>query len=96
MPHIDLRHVPFVSGESCTNKTAHLNIIRQTISPYLYPFAIEYSILIVGIWYIIFSHISNCPKKQSGLQTEINDHETIIPNVDVEDGHGRDDGKIVC
>lgn len=70
-----------------------MNYIRKNFSPYLYPFAIEFSILIVGIWYTIWTHISNCPKKMSSLQTDTgNDNETIIPVDDVENGYRTAEG----
>lgn len=40
-----------------------LNTIHQQFSPYLYPFIIEFCILIVGIWYMIWANINKCPKK---------------------------------
>uniref|UniRef100_A0A1B0DEM1 Otopetrin n=1 Tax=Phlebotomus papatasi TaxID=29031 RepID=A0A1B0DEM1_PHLPP len=42
-----------------------LNSIFRTFSPYLYPFVIEFCILIAGIYYIIWANISQCPKKHS-------------------------------
>lgn len=44
-----------------------MNYIHQNISPYLYPFVIEFCILIVGIFYMIWGNISHCPKKYSAL-----------------------------
>lgn len=40
-----------------------LNTIHRQFSPYLYPFIIEYCILIVGIWYMIWANINQCPRK---------------------------------
>lgn len=42
-----------------------LNVIYRNFSPYLYPFVIEFNILIVGIFYIIYMNINKCPKKLS-------------------------------
>jgi hypothetical protein len=42
-----------------------LNTIRRMISPYLYPFVIEFCILIVGIFYMMWANINHCPKKLS-------------------------------
>ncbi|XP_062541188.1 proton channel OtopLc-like [Armigeres subalbatus] len=42
-----------------------LNDILVTFSPYLYPFVIEFNILIVGLLYMIYSNINHCPKKLS-------------------------------
>lgn len=53
-------------NEECRGPDA-LNYIHRNISPYLYPFVIEYCILIVGIFYMIWGNISHCPKKFSAL-----------------------------
>ncbi|XP_065077097.1 proton channel OtopLc-like [Ochlerotatus camptorhynchus] len=42
-----------------------LNDILTTFSPYLYPFVIEFNILIVGLLYMIYANINRCPKKLS-------------------------------
>ncbi|XP_053699297.1 proton channel OtopLc-like [Sabethes cyaneus] len=42
-----------------------LNTILTTFSPYLYPFVIEFNILIVGLLYMIYANINRCPKKLS-------------------------------
>lgn len=42
-----------------------LNAILTYFSPYLYPFVIEFNILIVGLLYMIFANINRCPKKLS-------------------------------
>lgn len=34
-------------------------------SPYLYPFVIEFCILIVGIFYMMWANINQCPKKKA-------------------------------
>lgn len=54
-----------INGE-CRGPDA-MNYIHRNISPYLYPFVIEYCILIVGIFYMIWGNISHCPKKFSAL-----------------------------
>lgn len=42
-----------------------LNLIYRNFAPYLYPFIIEFCILIVGIFYMMWANISHCPKKLS-------------------------------
>ncbi|CAH0669009.1 unnamed protein product [Spodoptera exigua] len=42
------------------NNSAAINSIYEKISPYLYPFSVEFNILIVAIYYIIWSNIGNC------------------------------------
>lgn len=44
-----------------------LNYVHRNISPYLYPFIIEFCILIVGIFYMMWANISHCPRKYSAL-----------------------------
>lgn len=44
-----------------------LNFIHRNISPYLYPFIIEFCILIVGIFYMMWANISHCPRKYSAM-----------------------------
>lgn len=51
-----------------------LNYIHRNISPYLYPFIIEFCILIVGIWYMIWANINHCPKKLSAPGHGHNEH----------------------
>ncbi|XP_046395456.1 proton channel OtopLc-like [Ischnura elegans] len=40
--------------------TTHLSTIFDNISPYLYPFTIEYSILVVGVLFIMWQNIGRC------------------------------------
>lgn len=40
-----------------------LNTVFQNFSPYLYPFIIEFCILMAGIFYMMWSNISKCPRK---------------------------------
>ncbi|XP_050300202.1 proton channel OtopLc-like isoform X2 [Anthonomus grandis grandis] len=42
-----------------------LNVIYQNFSPYLYPFSVEYSILVVGIIYIVWINIGLCAPKEN-------------------------------
>ncbi|CAO1338469.1 unnamed protein product [Diamesa serratosioi] len=43
----------------------NLNTIYRHFAPYLYPFIIEFCILIVGIFYMMWANINHCPKKLS-------------------------------
>lgn len=76
-----------------------LNYVHRTVSPYLYPFIIEFNILIVGIWYMIWANISHCPKKLSapghGHSNETVDHSDENNNEhSIENGHRKTNGKI--
>lgn len=51
-----------------------LNFIHRNISPYLYPFIIEFCILIVGIFYMMWANISHCPRKFSALGHSDEEH----------------------
>ncbi|XP_012287936.1 otopetrin-3 [Orussus abietinus] len=52
----------FLNGSHLDHDCQHteLNVIYEWFSPYLYPFTIEYSILIVGVFYIMWNNIGNC------------------------------------
>lgn len=52
----------------CGQHNTSLNTIHRQFSPYLYPFIIEYCILVVGIWYMMWANINHCPKKLAGLE----------------------------
>lgn len=41
-----------------------LNTVFKNFSPYLYPFVIEFSILMAGIFFMMWSNISKCPRKE--------------------------------
>nr|XP_049697006.1 proton channel OtopLc [Helicoverpa armigera] len=53
------------------NSTAAISSIYENFSPYLYPFNVEFNILIVAIYYIIWSNIGNCDNEDSN-NSEIN------------------------
>ncbi|XP_044729577.1 proton channel OtopLc-like [Chrysoperla carnea] len=53
------------SDDHCFNKFLGINQIYENISPYLYPFTVEYSILIVGVLYIIWRNIGYCIENQN-------------------------------
>lgn len=54
----------------------NLNTIYRHFAPYLYPFIIEFCILIVGIFYMMWANINHCPKKLSA-----SGHHHDIPHV---------------
>ncbi|CAK1551731.1 unnamed protein product [Leptosia nina] len=45
--------------QNCTGSDVMTTIISN-LSPYLYPFGVEFNILIVAVYYIIWSNIGNC------------------------------------
>ncbi|XP_070501708.1 proton channel OtopLc-like isoform X2 [Chironomus tepperi] len=54
----------YYADDECPGST-DLNSIRRMFSPYLYPFVIEFCILIVGIFYMMWANINQCPKKKA-------------------------------
>lgn len=53
-----------VNTNECPGPEA-LNVIYRNFSPYLYPFIIEFCILISGIFYMIYANINKCPRRLS-------------------------------
>lgn len=68
-------------------KSNALNAIHRQFAPYLYPFVIEYCILVVGIWFKICANINQCPRKIPN--TDANDIDAL-PN---SNDKSTDDGK---
>lgn len=48
-------------NKNCIGNDA-ITSIYQNFSPYLFPFTVEFNILIVGIYFIVWSHIGSCSK----------------------------------
>ncbi|KAJ6637815.1 Proton channel OtopLc [Pseudolycoriella hygida] len=76
-----------------------MNYVHRTVSPYLYPFIIEFNILIVGIWYMIWANISHCPKKLSAPGHGHNHTNETLKHSDennnqhsIENGHAKPNG----
>ncbi|KAM3968295.1 proton channel OtopLc-like [Aphomia sociella] len=55
-----------------------LSAIYENFSPYLYPFTVEFNILIVAVYYIIWSNIGQCPNEHI-------DHNNLDKNTNLED-----------
>ncbi|KAJ1530390.1 hypothetical protein ONE63_005299 [Megalurothrips usitatus] len=47
-------------GSSECRGSTQLSTVLDSLSPYLYPFTIEYSILVVGVLFVIWQNIGNC------------------------------------
>uniref|UniRef100_A0A182PKX3 Otopetrin n=1 Tax=Anopheles epiroticus TaxID=199890 RepID=A0A182PKX3_9DIPT len=56
------RDISIIAPADCPGPE-ELNQVLASFSPYLYPFVIEFNILIVGLLYMIYANISKCPKK---------------------------------
>lgn len=52
-------------------KSNALNAVHRQFAPYLYPFVIEYCILVVGIWCKIYANINHCPRKNVNTNATI-------------------------
>lgn len=61
-------------------KSNALNAVHRQFAPYLYPFVIEYCILVVGIWYKIYTNINDCPSKT--VNTNCGDAEAVTSQQD--------------
>ncbi|XP_050086582.1 proton channel OtopLc-like [Anopheles aquasalis] len=59
---VEQRTAPSLATLECPGPE-ELNQVLASFSPYLYPFVIEFNILIVGLLYMIYANISKCPKK---------------------------------
>lgn len=68
-----------------------LNVIYRNFSPYLYPFIIEFCILISGIFYMIYANINKCPRRLSAPGHEhthdVNDEAETFPGSGVTHDH---------
>lgn len=59
-------------------KSKALNAIHRQFAPYLYPFVIEYCILVVGICCKIYENINHCPRERIDSTANGNDaHSTL-------------------
>ncbi|XP_072941899.1 proton channel OtopLc-like [Epargyreus clarus] len=56
-------------NENC-QASVTINSILENFSPYLYPFSVEFNILIVAFYYIIWSHIGQCHNENSSVADE--------------------------
>ncbi|CAH2091892.1 unnamed protein product [Euphydryas editha] len=72
-PSID---VSGLYNEKCQGAPAIISII-ENFSPYLYPFGVEFNILIVAVYYIIWSHIGCCSNEENESTTDSDDNQTI-------------------
>lgn len=70
----------------CGKPTALSNIHRQ-FAPHLFPFVIEYSILIVAIWCKMYENTGRCPRKSKENSISCEDNETNTPNEDSSEGN---------
>ncbi|XP_028177354.1 proton channel OtopLc-like isoform X1 [Ostrinia furnacalis] len=56
-------------NQHCDGTTALTNI-KSNFSPYLYPFSVEFNILIVAIYYIIWSNVGHCENEDATIGSE--------------------------
>ncbi|XP_052738181.1 proton channel OtopLc-like [Bicyclus anynana] len=84
-PNLD---ISVLHNENCTGSQAITSII-ENFSPYLYPFGVEYNILIVAIYYIIWSHIGICDNEDSDSSSGSGDNQTVckIPTASEENDY---------
>lgn len=74
-----------------------LNVIYRNFSPYLYPFIIEFCILMVGIFYMMYANINKCPRRLSAPGHEhthdVNDEAETFPGSGVTHDHHIENGR---
>ncbi|KAL0883838.1 hypothetical protein ABMA27_015923 [Loxostege sticticalis] len=67
-------------NQHCDGSTALTNI-QSNFSPYLYPFSVEFNILIVAIYFIIWSNVGHCSNEEAATgsvdSSSIDDTATI-------------------
>ncbi|XP_034825559.2 proton channel OtopLc-like [Maniola hyperantus] len=80
--------VSILHNENCTGSRAITSII-ENFSPYLYPFGVEYNILIVAVYYMIWSHIGICDNEDSDDSSDSGDNQTVckIPTANEENDY---------
>lgn len=60
--HVDISGRRFTAV--CEQDDKSLTTIYRDYSPYLYPFSVEYSILVVGILYLVWQNIGACKEEE--------------------------------
>ncbi|XP_047546078.1 proton channel OtopLc-like [Vanessa atalanta] len=75
-------------NEKCQGAPA-ITSITENFSPYLYPFGVEFNILIVAVYYIIWSHIGTCSNEDSDSTSSLEDNNTVckIPTASEENDY---------
>ncbi|KAJ0179283.1 hypothetical protein K1T71_004995 [Dendrolimus kikuchii] len=65
-------------NENCITHPAIMSI-AENLSPYLYPFSVEFNILIVAVYYIIWSNIGGCDNEDNNISeaNSIDDNHTV-------------------
>ncbi|CAK1578287.1 unnamed protein product [Parnassius mnemosyne] len=63
-----LKDISDFYNKRCEGSSAIFSVF-QNLSPYLYPFSVEFNILIVAVLYIIWSNIGNCSKVSDNRET---------------------------
>ena len=72
-----------------------LNTIYRNFSPYLYPFVIEYSILMVGIFYMIYANINKCPRRKEAKKIyDSNQQDSSTSNNSTSESNDMDENEI--
>lgn len=74
-------------------KSNALNAIHRQFAPYLYPFVIEYCILVVGIWWKIYANINQCPRKTTNTHEDDID---ALPNSNDKSSDASEYSNTIC
>ncbi|XP_046978888.1 proton channel OtopLc-like [Vanessa cardui] len=86
--HQPLWDISDLYNENCQGAPA-ITSITENFSPYLYPFGVEFNILIVAVYYIIWSHIGTCSNEDSDSTSSVEDNTTVckIPTASEENDY---------
>ncbi|CAK1578284.1 unnamed protein product [Parnassius mnemosyne] len=55
--------------EHCQSSASIISVF-ENLSPYLYPFSVEFNIFIVAVYYIIWKNIGNCNNDADNIETD--------------------------
>ncbi|CAH1964752.1 unnamed protein product [Acanthoscelides obtectus] len=79
--------------EICDYNDQSMRTIYKDFSPYLYPFSVEFSILVVGVLYMIWQNIAMCNKMNDQEQDE--KHSTRQCRTPLPIGHNENESNVV-
>ncbi|VEN63546.1 unnamed protein product [Callosobruchus maculatus] len=79
--------------EICDYNDQSMRTIYKDFSPYLYPFSVEFSILVVGVLYMMWQNIAMCKKMDDQDQNE--KHSTRQCRTPLPIGHGETESNVV-
>nr|CAI5842293.1 unnamed protein product [Callosobruchus analis] len=79
--------------EICDYNDQSMRTIYKDFSPYLYPFSVEFSILVVGVLYMMWQNIAMCNKMDDQDQGEKHSTRQCLTPIPI--GHGETESNVV-